>query len=159
MYLFNNAQEYFNQYNLTEQWFQVVSSEQIKLLIDYEKNDLNLRDKYGKKIYKSADCHQIMVYLNQKYRNAIKKEKDSRKDLKKKKGLIKVNKLKMQDKECNICFEIPEFKNLVVTNCNHYFCRLCYDNWTVNLINSNKLNITCPCCRFNNPSLKQFTQK
>ena len=46
MYLFNNAQEYFNQYNLTEQWFQVVSSEQIKLLIDYEKNDLNLRDKY-----------------------------------------------------------------------------------------------------------------
>ena len=89
MYLFNNAQEYFNQYNLTEKWFQEVSSEQIKLLIDYEKNDLNLRDKYGKKIYKSADCHQIMVYLNQKYRNAIKKEKDSKKDLKKKKDLLR----------------------------------------------------------------------
>jgi hypothetical protein len=54
--------------------------------------------------------------------------------------------------ECSICQEIPKYKDAVCTECNHYYCKGCWDSW-VNTEGSNK---KCPTCRKDMPIITSF---
>jgi hypothetical protein len=54
--------------------------------------------------------------------------------------------------ECSICQETPKYKDAVCTECNHYYCKGCWDSW-VNAEGSNK---KCPTCRKDMPGITSF---
>ena len=45
-----------------------------------------------------------------------------------------------QDNECPICLNIIEENDLCITNCDHFFCLECLNQWI-------KINNNCPTCR------------
>jgi hypothetical protein len=45
--------------------------------------------------------------------------------------------------ECSICQETPKYKDAVCTECNHYYCKECLENW----MNADGSNKKCPTCR------------
>lgn len=144
--------EYFrDHYKLDETWFAKALPEQIMQLISIEKKDLH------SKIFSKQDCHTIIVYLKKKHRDSIKRMKKNKLDIKNKKGFIQINSKKIQENECSICLELPNYDNLLTTECGHSFCYICYDKWISSSINLNKnYSITCPNCRKNNPKVKQY---
>jgi hypothetical protein len=54
--------------------------------------------------------------------------------------------------ECAICQETPKYKDAVCTDCNHYYCKNCWDVWMNALIS----NHTCPTCRKVAPKTTTF---
>ena len=54
--------------------------------------------------------------------------------------------------ECAICQETPKYKNAICTDCNHYYCKVCWDSW-INTPNSNK---NCPTCRKDMPKITSY---
>ena len=148
------AERYFEECGFDKDWFEFSTPQQIERILKKEKDDLKLN------VYNHRDCHELITFLKRKYREAVKREKSQKKDFKRKKGFIKINKKKIQNQDCSICFEIPNYSNLVTTNCNHHFCRECYDKWMANSINiSNSVSVSCPNCRKLNPKLKQYLVK
>ena len=146
-----SAINYFNSEGLDQEWFDTAYPIQIEKLIGFEKED------YHSNKYKKQDCIAIMVYLNQKLREANKREKNKQKNFKKNNRLIKVNSSKIQISDCSICFEKPSYNDMVTTECKHHFCRLCYDKWVINSIQTdNNINVTCPYCRKKNPRIDQY---
>ena len=148
------AERYFEESGFDKDWFEFSTPQQIERILKKEKDDLRSN------VYNHCDCHELITFLKRKHREAVKREKSQKKDLKRKKGFIKISKKKIQNQDCSICFEIPNYSNLVTTNCNHHFCRECYDKWMANSINiSNSVTVSCPNCRKLNPKLKQYLVK
>lgn len=54
--------------------------------------------------------------------------------------------------ECSVCFEEVQFKNAVVTNCGHYYCKGCWNTW----MNAAGTNKCCPTCRAHEPMVTTF---
>ena len=54
--------------------------------------------------------------------------------------------------ECVICQETPKYKDAVCTDCNHYYCKLCWDAW----MSAPTSNHTCPTCRKVSPKGTTF---
>jgi hypothetical protein len=54
--------------------------------------------------------------------------------------------------DCAICQETPKYKDAVCTDCNHYYCKNCWDVWMNALIS----NHTCPTCRKVAPKTTTF---
>ena len=54
--------------------------------------------------------------------------------------------------ECVICQEIPKYKAAIRTECNHYYCKTCWDSW-MNVTTTNK---SCPTCRKDRPTVTAF---
>lgn len=54
--------------------------------------------------------------------------------------------------ECAICNETPKFKDVIRTECGHYYCGGCWTSW-MNSPNSNK---NCPICRKNMPKTTSY---
>jgi hypothetical protein len=54
--------------------------------------------------------------------------------------------------ECSICQETPKYKDAVCTECNHYYCKECWDSW----INAEGSNKKCPTCRKDMPIITSF---
>jgi len=50
------------------------------------------------------------------------------------------------DEECNICQNVIEFDDHIITNCDHIFCYKCLDNYLLRFKNNNMTLISCPCC-------------
>ena len=145
------AERYFEDCGFDQNWFECCTPQQLEKILKREKDDLRSN------VYNRYDCHELITFLKRKYREAVKREKSQKLDFKRKKGFIKINKKKKQKEDCSICFEIPNYSDLVTTNCNHHFCRTCYDKWMANSINiSNSVSVSCPNCRKLNPKLKQY---
>jgi len=54
--------------------------------------------------------------------------------------------------ECSVCQETPKYKDAVCTECNHYYCKGCWESW-MNTAGSNK---KCPTCRKDMPRVTTF---
>jgi hypothetical protein len=54
--------------------------------------------------------------------------------------------------DCAICQEIPKYKDAIRTECNHYYCKTCWESWMA-ATSSNK---KCPTCRKNTPTVTIF---
>jgi hypothetical protein len=54
--------------------------------------------------------------------------------------------------ECVICQEIPKYKDAIRTECNHYYCKTCWESW----MNATSTNKNCPTCRKNRPTVSHF---
>jgi hypothetical protein len=54
--------------------------------------------------------------------------------------------------ECSVCQEIPKYKDAVCTECNHYYCKGCWENW----MNAEGSNKKCPTCRKDMPRITIF---
>lgn len=54
--------------------------------------------------------------------------------------------------ECVICQEIPKYKHALRTECNHYYCKSCWESW----MNATSTNKNCPTCRKNKPAVTTF---
>lgn len=54
--------------------------------------------------------------------------------------------------DCAICQETPKVKDCILTECNHYFCKGCWNRW-MNVERSNK---KCPTCRKDMPRITSF---
>jgi len=54
--------------------------------------------------------------------------------------------------ECAICQETPKYKDALCTECNHYYCKACWDVWM-------KTSITCPTCRKSDPKTTIFRMR
>jgi hypothetical protein len=54
--------------------------------------------------------------------------------------------------DCSICQEIPKYKDAVCTECNHYYCKGCWENW----MNAEGSNKKCPTCRRDMPIVTIF---
>lgn len=53
---------------------------------------------------------------------------------------------------CAVCLETPKHKDSICTECNHYFCKPCWNSW-MNVEGSNK---KCPSCRKDMPRITSF---
>lgn len=53
---------------------------------------------------------------------------------------------------CAICQEKPKIKDAVCTECNHYYCKTCWNDW----MNSATGNKKCPTCRKDMPRVTSF---
>ncbi len=53
---------------------------------------------------------------------------------------------------CIICQEELQYKNAIVTDCEHYYCKTCWRQW-MNTLGSNQC---CPTCRNENPKVFHF---
>jgi hypothetical protein len=60
-----------------------------------------------------------------------------------------------QSNPCSVCYDIPDWENMMLTNCGHTFCKNCFCQWEHACIN-NEGAVTCPVCRKNRPVLKIF---
>ena len=137
---------YFDEEGYDSQWFERCKPHQLQILITYEKYDLH------SKRFKKGDCHAILSYLKKELRKSEKREKKLIINSKKGLGMVKVKHNVIQSKECVICLEKPDFKNLLTTNCKHHFCKDCYSRWELTSSRLNEFrNITCPYCRKVNP--------
>jgi len=54
--------------------------------------------------------------------------------------------------DCAICQETPKVKDCILTECNHYFCKGCWNGW----MNAERSNKTCPTCRKEMPRITSF---
>lgn len=54
--------------------------------------------------------------------------------------------------ECSVCQETPKYKDAVCTECNHYYCKGCWENW----MNAEGSNKKCPTCRKDMPRITTF---
>jgi len=54
--------------------------------------------------------------------------------------------------DCAICNENPKIKDSICTECNHYFCKSCWNEW----MNSESGNKKCPTCRKDMPRVTSF---
>lgn len=54
--------------------------------------------------------------------------------------------------ECSVCQEVPKYKDAVCTECNHYYCKGCWENW----MNAEGSNKKCPTCRKDMPRITSF---
>jgi len=54
--------------------------------------------------------------------------------------------------ECSICQETPKHKDAVCTECNHYYCKGCWESW----MNADGSNKKCPTCRKDMPRITIF---
>jgi hypothetical protein len=54
--------------------------------------------------------------------------------------------------ECAICQETPKYKDAVCTECDHYYCKDCWNGW-MNAVGSNK---KCPTCRKDMPRTTSY---
>ena len=54
--------------------------------------------------------------------------------------------------ECAICQETPKYKDAVCTECQHYYCKSCWNLW-MNAASSNK---KCPTCRKDMPRTTSY---
>ena len=54
--------------------------------------------------------------------------------------------------ECAICQEIPKYKDAVFTECDHYYCKACWQTW----MNAPESNRSCPTCRKDMPTITSF---
>lgn len=54
--------------------------------------------------------------------------------------------------DCSICQEIPKYKDAALTECNHYYCKGCWENW----MNAEGSNKKCPTCRKDMPIVTTF---
>lgn len=149
-----NPQDYFTHQGFDDLWFSNSKPCQILILIINEKYDLHSN------MFKKNDCHTILSFLRHELRKSQKREKLLNKNNKKGIGLIKVKKTEIQNRECVICFENPDFSNLITTNCKHNFCKDCYTKWETKSVQINyNRNITCPYCRKDNPKIIGYIVK
>ena len=56
---------------------------------------------------------------------------------------------------CSICYETPTFKNAICTECDHYYCKACWDSW----MTSETSNKSCPVCRKDLPKITLYRCK
>ncbi len=102
-------------------------------------------------ILRNQLCEQLRVMIQQTRRDAVKympyNPIENTKILAKKKLEETV--------DCSICQESPKIKDCILTECNHYFCRGCWDNW-MNAVRSNK---DCPNCRTIMPEITGFKSR
>jgi hypothetical protein len=54
--------------------------------------------------------------------------------------------------DCAICHETPKVKDCILTECNHYFCKGCWNGW----MNAQRSNKNCPTCRKDMPRITSF---
>jgi hypothetical protein len=54
--------------------------------------------------------------------------------------------------ECSICQETPKYKDSICTECNHYYCKGCWESW----MNAEGSNKKCPTCRKDMPRITVF---
>ena len=54
--------------------------------------------------------------------------------------------------ECAICQEIPKYRDAVCTECDHYYCKACWQTW----MNAPESNRSCPTCRKDMPTITSF---
>ena len=54
--------------------------------------------------------------------------------------------------ECAICQETPKYKDAVCTDCNHYYCKTCWNLW----MNTDGSNKNCPTCRKDLPRTTSY---
>jgi hypothetical protein len=54
--------------------------------------------------------------------------------------------------ECSVCQETPKYKDAICTECNHYYCKGCWENW----MNAEGSNKKCPTCRKDMPRITSF---
>jgi hypothetical protein len=54
--------------------------------------------------------------------------------------------------ECSICQETPKYKDAICTDCNHYYCKGCWESW----MNAEGSNKKCPTCRKDMPRITVF---
>ena len=54
--------------------------------------------------------------------------------------------------ECAICQETPKYKDTVCTECDHYYCKSCWQTW----MNAPESNRSCPTCRKDMPTVTSF---
>ncbi len=54
--------------------------------------------------------------------------------------------------ECSICMEITKYKDAVCTDCNHYYCNNCWNEW----MNSTTSNKKCPTCSKDMPKTTSY---
>jgi hypothetical protein len=54
--------------------------------------------------------------------------------------------------DCSICQETPKHKDAVCTECNHYYCKECWESW----MNADGSNKKCPTCRKDMPKITTF---
>ena len=57
--------------------------------------------------------------------------------------------------DCPICQESPTIKDCILTECGHYFCRRCWNDWMTTPL-SNK---DCPNCRTIMPEITGFRSR
>lgn len=55
--------------------------------------------------------------------------------------------------DCTICQETPKHRDAICTDCNHYFCTNCWNQW---MNSSNNREKSCPTCRKHNPNVSGF---
>lgn len=53
---------------------------------------------------------------------------------------------------CAICHETPKFKDVIRTECNHYYCNVCWEEW----MNTERSNKRCPTCRKELPRITSY---
>jgi hypothetical protein len=53
---------------------------------------------------------------------------------------------------CAVCLETPKHKDSICTECNHYFCKPCWNSW----MNAERSNKKCPTCRKDMPRTTSF---
>lgn len=148
---FYQPQIYFRNQGYDSDWFENSKSHQIELLLINEKYDLH-SNKYNR-----GECHAIISFLKKELRKSIKREKANKKKNKKGNGIIKIKKNTIQTHECIICLEIPDYNNLLITNCKHKFCKECYKKWEMTVIQINDSRVmSCPNCRKQNPKTFEY---
>jgi hypothetical protein len=54
--------------------------------------------------------------------------------------------------DCAICQETHKVKVCILTECNHYFCKGCWNGW----MNAERSNKRCPTCRKEMPRITSF---
>ena len=54
--------------------------------------------------------------------------------------------------QCAICQDIPKHKDAICTECNHYYCKECWEQW-MNTVNGRKY---CPTCRKSMPRITSY---
>jgi hypothetical protein len=57
--------------------------------------------------------------------------------------------------ECAICQETPKYKDALCTDCDHYYCKACWDVW----MKTPTSNHTCPTCRKSDPKTTIFRMR
>ena len=53
---------------------------------------------------------------------------------------------------CAICQETPKYKDAVCTECEHYYCKICWNSW----MTAERSNKKCPTCRKDMPRTTSY---
>jgi hypothetical protein len=96
-----------------------------------------------------------MVNINRQVATAPETQRASRIQPAQRKRFAAVKVLSKKDleencvSECSICNDRPKYKNAILTECKHYYCRDCWNEWM-------HYSTTCPTCRMNVPRTTSF---